>query len=92
MARLLSLQTGYFPDDMAAEYQDRKQVTAQNRPEFRLDFVNTFSTSYEPHAIVRGSAAWAQPIKNLADIPAELSENMRETRTASVTMQHTTHV
>ena len=41
VASILSLQTGYFPDDMAAEYQERKQVTAQNRREFRLDFVNT---------------------------------------------------
>ena len=41
MASILSLQTGYFPSDMAVEYQERKQVTAQNRREFRLDFVNT---------------------------------------------------
>ena len=41
MASILSLQTGYFPSDMALEYQERKQVTADNRREFRLDFVNT---------------------------------------------------
>ena len=41
MASILSLQTGYFPRDMAAvEYQERKQMTAQNRREFRSDFVN----------------------------------------------------
>ena len=40
MASILSLQTGYFPSDMALEYQKRKQVTAENRREFRLDFVN----------------------------------------------------
>ena len=41
MASILSLQTGYIPGDMAVEYQERKQVKAQNRREFRFDFVNT---------------------------------------------------
>ena len=41
VASILSVQTGYFQSDMAVEYQERKQVTAQNRREFRLDFVNT---------------------------------------------------
>ena len=45
-ASILSLQTGYFPGDMAAVYQEREQVTAQNRQEFRSDFVNTDLIKY----------------------------------------------
>ena len=53
MASILSLQTGYFQGDMAAEYQEHKQVTAQNRREFRSDFVNTDLIKW-PHVIARG--------------------------------------
>ena len=51
MASILSLQTGYFQGDMAAEYHELKQVTAQT--EFRLDFVNTDLIKW-PHVIARG--------------------------------------
>ena len=41
MASILSLQTSYFLDDMAAEYQEHKQETAHHPRNFRLHFVIT---------------------------------------------------